>query len=695
MTVTSAMPSSARALRLLRLLLSLCALIAAVLTTAAPQAQADPRPGPQAQSRAAYLADRLRTHPVHITDQLPREVPRSLTDDFARLARRTGVPTYVLVLPSRSVHGDDLLDEVHERLGRDGLYVLIDEWEVTDARAYGVDVPAQAAATVVGDELPVDAGPLRGFERFVDVVTKDTEEAEKLAAAARDSYGEDGGPEDLYIGPSDRRNQSFVTGIAVTGVPLTILIVVPYIRRRRSGPPPAGGKKKPPTVRPLRLRLALITVALLTGTAIAACAPLVFDQTRSSAAPVPTPKDMSARVERVATGLTRDPVYQDPESPRILDASQLARLHDRIDRFARSEGGGPVYVTLVPHLPEDESAGDEERFAAAVHAKLDKAGVYVTADPVSGSIDVFNHGLRLNSYDLLFDLPESIAYGSAAADEAEDHLLGERLNALMAHLDNLPRTEEPTDSGQPASAPSPAEEHVLPPLFATDFWPGLVVGALAPLLLLIVVAALWTAVAKAGGRLGWTPGPPSFRSAPTTPSEAWLRRMARSELRAASAALERASERTGSRGAGSGGARGYYEAALSLTDGDVAHMRNRSLDPARLLAITVLARAAREALHDDTDADAGCCAVNPLHGPAVARHQVQPFPGGYSKRRLPLCDACRNTAMLNPDALHKRFLSLPGTRRVRYDEAANALLAPLSRGYGPLAAKVRRTARAG
>ncbi|MFI9819832.1 hypothetical protein ACIHFC_05040 [Streptomyces sp. NPDC052013] len=695
------MPTTRVRSRAVRLLLTLCALVAA-LTAAAPAQAGGPQlpaqPQSQPQAQAEFLADRLRAHPVHVTDQLPREVPRSLADDFARLAERTGVPTYVLVLPSQTVHQDGLLDEVHERLGRDGLYVLIDESEVTEARAHGVRVPAEAAATVARYELPVDAGPLAGFERFVEVVTKDTAEAERLAAAAGESIREDGGPEELYIGPADRRNQSFLTGTAVTGVPLSILLLVPYIRRRRRGAPPARDKKKTAAGTPLWRRLAVPAVALLTGAVIAGTAPLVFDQTRSSAAPTPSPQDMSARVERVAAGLAEDPVYQDPESPQRLSAPQVTRLHDRIDRFARSEGGGPVYVTVVPHLPEDESAGDGERFAAAVHAKLQKDGVYVAADPLSGYIDVFNHGLRLDSYELLLDLPESIAYGSAKADEAEDHLLGERLDALMTFLDEMPRTEEPHDSGTPASAPGPAQEHALPPLFATDFWPGLVVGALAALLLLIMVSGVWTAVTRAGRRIGWTPGPGSPEAAPKAPSAAYLRRAARAELRATAAAFERTAGSdddagaTPSSHAGSRNALDRYEAAKSLAGDDTsADLRDPSLDPARLLAIVVLARAARVALEGDSDSR--CCAVNPLHGRATARHHVRMTASGYSGRLLPLCQPCGIAATLTPGDLHKRFLTLPGTAqraRVRYDEASNGLLASLYSGYEGLVAMVRR-----
>ncbi|MFE9772273.1 hypothetical protein ACFYOV_11470 [Streptomyces sp. NPDC005931] len=701
------MPTGRFRTRVIRLLLPLCAALAVLVT--APQASAAPQPQPQPQPQAAYLADRLRAHPVHVTDQLPRAVPRALAPDFARLAERTGVPTYVLVLPGqRSSYRDGLLDKVHDRLGRDGLYVLVDEAEVTQARAYGVRAPVEAAVTAVRFELPYDAGPLRSFERFVEVVSKDVEEAERLAAAARDTYGDDGPPDDLYIGPSDRRNQSFLTGIAVTGVPLSILLLVPYVRRRRRGPPPAHPTRKPsagrttgPTRPPWR-RLTLPAVALLTAAAIAGTASLIFDQTRSDAAPTPSPRDMSARVERVASGLARDPVYQDPESPRRLDASQLARLHDRIDRFARSKGGGPVFVTLVPHIPEDESAGDEELFAAAVHAKLDKDGVYVVADPVSGYIDVVNHNLRLDSHDLLFDLPESISLGTREADKAEDHLLGDRLDALMTHLDTSPRTEEPTSSGTPAPAPSPAEEHALPRLFATDFWPGLVIGALLALLLRGVVAAVWTATAKAGRRFGWTPGPGSPAAAPAAPSEAFLRRTARAELRAAAAVVGQAAgaadeETTPSSHTRHRTARDRYDAATALAGDDTARLRATVTDPARLLAIAVLARAARAAL--DGDAGSRCCAVNPLHGTAVTRHHVRVSPEGNSRRLLPVCEPCRDTAIVTPRELHHRFLTLPAppgtTTRVRYDEASDGLLSPLTRGYGGLVTKAREVAHAG
>ncbi|MFD8521786.1 hypothetical protein ACFV2D_17435 [Streptomyces capillispiralis] len=674
------------------LLLALCAVVTAPAT--APAAQAQPGPGTRPPSQAAHLADRLRDHPVHVTDQLPRAVPRSLAPDFARLAKRTGVPTYVLVLPTPYSYGDDLLGAVHEQLARDGLYVLVDESEVTAARSFGVRAPAEDALWAARHELPHDAGALRSFERFVDIVAEGAKEAGSRVDAAAAAHG-DGAPEEMYIGPADRRNQSFLTGIALTGVPLSLLLLVPYARRRlRAGRPPAGrrkGKKNKPSTpapaRPLLHRIALPAAALAAAAAIGVCAPLLFDQTRSSASPTPTPADLSARVDRVTAGLTRDPVYQDPESPGRLDAAQLSRLHDRIARFERSEGGGPVFVTLVPHTPEDESAGDEELFSAAVHAALDKDGVYVAADPLTGSIDVFNHGLRLDSYDLLLDLPDAIAYGTEEADEADDHLLAERLDALMTYLDEAPRTEEPSSVGSPARAPSPSKEHTLPPLFATDFWPGLFVGALAALLVWGVVAGAWTAVTRVRRRLGWALLPASPGTAPAFPSAAFLRRTARAELRAARSAVEAAPPSPPR------AARDRYEAALLLTG--TAGLGDPRTPPAHLLAVTVLARAARAAVEGDDSAR--CCAVNPLHGTAVTRRHVRVTADPHRRRLLPLCTLCRDTATAAPGDLHQQFLTLPrpsGTP-VRYDEPADGLLSPLSDGYAGLVTRVRESVNTG
>ncbi|MFJ4541036.1 hypothetical protein ACIP39_34510 [Streptomyces tibetensis] len=433
-----------------------------------------------APTQAAYLADRLSENPVYVTDQLPREVLRSSAPDFARLAKKTGVPTYVLVLPMwGGTDGKQLLGAVHDRLGRDGLYVLIEGTDVAQATAYGVQAPAEAALTVALYELPPDAGPLLSFERFADVIAQGGAKATARADAAREKYRDDQ-PAEMYIGPSDRQNQSFRTGVLLTGVPLSIVLTAGYVRRRRRR---SGARRRVP-------RWIVPGAAVLTAAAIALTAPVVFDQTRSSGAEPPSPADLSARVERVAAGLKQDPVYPDPESPRVLESRQLDRLHERIRDFRRSEGGGPVYVSVVPQTPESESAGDSWLFTAAVHAKVGEDGVYIVADPDDGTIDVYNYGLRLDSSHLSFDLPEYVTLGDSSTDEADDHRLGERLDTLMTFLDKAPRTDQPQSEPAPPPAPNAEAEDSLPPLFSTDFWPGLFVGAFTALLLSGVVAGL-------------------------------------------------------------------------------------------------------------------------------------------------------------------------------------------------------------
>ncbi|WP_209440651.1 hypothetical protein [Streptomyces mutabilis] len=553
-----------------------------------------------------------------------------------------------------------------------------------------------------------------------------TEKAEARADAARERLREGNEPEEMYIGPADRKNQSFVTGIALTCVPLTILLLAPCVRRARRRFPratplrPAKGRTakgrtakggaargrptSPRTAagRSVLRRLLTPGLALATAAAIAVTAPLVFDRTKRGAAPLPGHEDMTARVERVAEGLAQDPVYVAPESPPVLDEAQLPRLHDRIERFGRSEGGGPVHVTVVPHLPEDASAGDEELFAAAVRSQLSKAdgvgeadGVYVVADPLDGYIDVFNHGLRLDGLRLLFDVPEFISYGDDRSHEADDHLLGERLDALMTYLDESPRTDEPTSSGDPARPVSPEAENSLPPLYATDFRPGLFVGAVAALLLLGLVAGVLGIVAAVLRRRT----PPVLRTqalklaAPGKPSEAYLRRTAGTELSAADALAE--TDDAGWQALALAWER--FDAAMYLVDGDIEGLSSPGgprTDPATLLAVIILARGARNALDGDTDDR--CCAVNPLHGPAAGRRHVRVPAQGNRRRRLSLCPLCLDAATTAPHELPERRLTLPrpAGARVPYDEMEGSPLSALRDGINHLADQVRETSPA-
>lgn len=678
-----------------------------------------PQDRTSAPTQASSLAELLRGNPVYVTDQLPREIPRSSAPEFAKLAKRTGVPTYVLVLPDQGADPERLLAAVHDRLGRDGLYVLVDDMGVAGATAFGVRAPADDASTVALYELPYDAGPLLSFERFTDVIALGGKKAAERADTAREEHERAGDdvPE-MHIDPVDRDNQSFVTGITLTGVPLLIVCVSPYARRwwrRRRGHPAAspasaavvdrevpveadrqGSAPRRPT--PRRLEAA---AAVLAAAAIALGATLVFDQKTSSAAPAPIASDLSSRVERVADGLRESgPIYSDPESPHPLDSAQTRELSDRIKKFDR----GPVFVALVPQLTEDESEGEPELFLEAVRQKIGakgERGVYVVADPLGGTIDVVTYDVRVDADLVGFDLSDAIRYGDDD-DRSTDHQLGKRLDALMTLLDKAPRTDQPeTSSLGMDDAADPVEENGLSPLFSGDFWPGLMVGAVVAGLAFGLVAALLGILGRAVPSLRRSraaAAPPSADTsfqAPPDPSRDYLRRTARDELDALGREFDpdaaiRSSVRTR--------VWDCLDTATLLVDRDPDGHVDDDATPADLAAAVVLARAGRAALAGIDKPDKPCCALNPLHGPATGWRDALWAPEDQRLRTIPVCAECRVLVGVQPRLAYTLRLTIPGTgsgagrgERVPYEEVSGPLSAARD-GIPQLIRKVREYA---
>lgn len=693
--------------RLAVLLTALCSLLLPLLllggagtasaASAAPHAQAtapaptrDDKNDKNAPTQAASLAALLRSDPVYVSDQLPREVPRSTAPQFKKLAQRTKVPTYVLVLPEQGIGGDRLLAAVHDRLGRDGLYVLVDDMGVADATAFGVRTPADDASTVSLYELPYDAGPLLRFERFTDVIAQGGKKAAERAEAAREKYGDTGEePAKLHIGHVDRDNQSFVTGIALSGVPLLIIGLSPYVRRwLRQRRVTEAGSAEAAAPRRLTARRVEAATALLVAGAIALGVALVFGQKTSGAAPPATASDLSSRVERVADGLSDSgPVYSDPESPHVLDSAQQRELSD----WARDFGRGPVFVAIVPQLTEDESGGEPELFVEAVRQKIRQKigqkigekgdhGVYVVADPLGGDIDVVTYDVRIDANLVAFDLPDSIRYGDDD-DRSVDHQLGERLADLTAFLDKAPRIDRPeTSSLGMDDEPEPVEEEALSPLFSGDFWPGLLVGAFAAALLFGIVAALLgiLRLAVPGLRRPRTTSAPSATTsfaAPPDPSHDYLRRTARDELDVLAREFDAAETQDGGALRSSVRTRVWdcLDTATLLADRDPDGYVDDDTTPADLAAAIVLARAGRGAL---VGADKPCCALNPLHGPATGWRDAQYAPEERRLRTIPVCAECRVLVEVQPRLAYTFRLTLPGARRgerVPYEEVAGPL----------------------
>lgn len=631
--------------------------------------------------QAAYLAEQLRENPVYVTDQTPREVPRSAAPEFAKAANRTGVPTYVVLLPEREAFDERLLGAVHDRLRRDGLYVLLDGSGIgVTAVPFGVDVPAEAAMTVARYELPYDAGALLTFERFVAGLTDD--DPAGRAEAAREKYGSDADsgpgeePDRLHITRTDRENQSFLTGILLAGVPLLALVL--YVLRLRTRMPRggardrarAGGKPAAPGqfagVGARGPLAAVATAAVLAG-GIALGAAATFDEKTSDPGPPPTRADMEARLNRVSAGLAKDPLYVDPESPAQIDEAELKDLREKIDGL-----DVPVYVASVPIAPEDESGGQENTFLKSLGRTVGEDGIYVLADPGSGHVNAADIGIGLDVD--LYLLPEEIGYPPRAEDD--DLRLGERVGMLVDELTGARRGGDAGPAPSPLDPPDPVSEDALPSVFAADFVPGLFVGALGSALVFGAVAGSVGIYRRAKGDRGPGDGASatagSMYEAPPDPSGAYLRRTAHAELEA----LAREFEAADPDGAVRTRAWDCLDAAQLLVDAEEDGRIDADAPPEALATAIVLARAGRATLAGRRATPAnGLCTLNPLHGPAHAKQRTRLAPGAPA-REVPLCAPCRAAASSDPGTAHTLRLTLPSPRgeaRVPYDTAPGVL----------------------
>ncbi|QIK11311.1 DUF1244 domain-containing protein [Streptomyces sp. ID38640] len=618
---------------------------------------------PGGPTQFAYLAEQLRRSPVHVSDQIPREVPRSTAPAFAREARRLGVPTYVMVLPHASygTAADGLLAGVHDRLGRKGLYVALSDTGLEAAQTYGVDLPGTAdAVTEAVYAMPYDATPREVLRHFVDVVTSG--EAHQRAEEARAAY-DDGGldePPGLHTDTTERENQSLVTGIAVLGIPLTVLLVTVHALQRRrvrraaaaggpvrgpgarGGPQGGGrtaggrttgsGRQRPvggPGPFPRERLLPLMLGAAVLGGLVAFTASQIFDDTTSGDGSRPTAADMRARIDRVSAGLRRDPLYLDPESRSTLDSTERAHLSKRL-----RELDVPVVIAAVPTPPDDESGGSKELLAKEVHDRLHRNVLMVLADPATGVIELVNYSTLIDD-SYLVDRPRDLTYTGPAEEQ-----LGRHLDELLTYVDKAPRARTGGRPYDPPPAADPVEEKALPGLFTGDFEAGMVLGTFAAGLvfgLVVAARALARRLVRRGRPAGRGAGGAAAPSAPDRPTPAWLRRTARQDLDALTAALEASAslpEEARRR------AWECLDAAALLIDGDSDGRIDADATPVGLTCAVVLARAGRTAIEEPAAARY-VCHRNPLHG--AARRPAPGRPAGGPARSLPVCETCQVT----------------------------------------------------
>ncbi|MGY1437369.1 hypothetical protein [Streptomyces reniochalinae] len=593
-----------------------------------------------AARQAAWFARRLRADPVHVSDQIPFAHPRSAASRFAAQAARTGVPTYVLVVPFQTaLDARELLGAVHRKVDRKGLYVVVDgtSGDQLEAAAYGVSVPAEDAARAAGWEMPSDATALDVFTRFVDVVRQSGARAAARASEAEERrLVDEKRPEPFYTTRGDRSVSSGVAGALAGGVPLLVLAVGCTVCRRHRG----HGRGF--------LGYGVPLVCAIGAAVLVHSGAVAFAQGEKAVPSArPTAHDLQLRADRVAEGLRRAPVYQDPESPAALDGRHLTAVRERLSALEV-----PARLVVLPALAdEDESGGDADLFLQRLHETLGEDGLYILAggDGFDGfDVTVANYGVKLAAKEL-DDYGDWIRYGPEDSDE--EPALGRRITALARHVEDVPQGPpgRPEDAGR---VDEPADTS-LPPVDSGAYRPaaggaaGLVLagwGALAArrriregtglTASLPRIPAAW-AVPEAGGR-----------DAPARPRRRWLRRTAGRELNELAAAF--AAAEGGLDKAARGHVWACLDAAVLLLDRQGDGRIDADADRGDLAAALALVRAGRAALGGSgrQAVRRRLCSVNPLHGTYE--------PAG----RAAGCAACR-AAAAGPD--RARGLLLPGT----------------------------------
>ena len=547
----------------------------------------------------------------------PDEITESVHAAFDAL----DTPYQVVVTPfagvGSTVGSGGLLPALHDRLGTDGIYVLLPpEGRPTEVRAYGVDVPVDTGLRAVDAAVDYDS-PAADVARVLseamaDPAMVDALEAEAARAEATPQVWTEflenidptrfNGPENLglltgltagillscggwIVGLTLRRGRVVVAAVTAVGaVALAVAAVVapyPYVMNA-----PVGGHEIADPLELVRLE-----------------EPYVVS---------------TGRVEHIAARLAEDPLYVDPLNPQSRDGlvETAATLTD---------GPVPVYAAVVNLDADDEAEGDPDVLAAALASVTGREGIYIVAAPEfdasRGQVGAAAHGVEVDAYTLwssVYDIEEASparaidAAVTALRDEAEMEV------AQGAAFTPLVAQNEPI-------LPGPRSERY----WSEGLWGGMLI--LGPLVAAALIGSYYLLVPLVRHL--------RFGAGRTVLGPCALRRVAVRETGRLRTLLSARGDRV---------PEAYMpqaEAALILMD--------RGVEGLDLLGAAVLAKRVAAAAENPGADDLGPCLVDPLH-PVATR---------YGKTRVDrvgdgsgaLCAAC---AELTDDERERRVLRL-------------------------------------
>ncbi|WP_150243124.1 hypothetical protein [Nocardiopsis quinghaiensis] len=634
------------------------ALSAALVVLSASPVHAGPEDSPgggvsDAEHFAGLLEQRPEGEAVVVHDSLAgdydvAELERSLSDSFGRL----DVPYYVVAsaVPEYASWGRPFLSALQDRVGEPGLYVLLKPGESrVQAMARQVDLPVDEADRALSWEnaftyhTPLDTMA----DTFVDTLTAPDlagRAAPRWYAAVPVGWWVKHRLDELGLNTTSGPAVLGEATAAAAGLTVTVWLVLTVVRSRRRGRATAVGLTgRPPGDRALMVGGTLVLVA---GAATVAASLIHFNtatlpeeerQVGPSPPSVAPYVASTVRVDRVAAELRDGPLYVDPLAGESAEA-----LSGIAERVAGAEP--PVYTVVLPMSRYDESGGDPEVLAHALHHVMDEDGVFVVVDDSAGTDPEVKAALfgaafpEEAGWDPLTDVTGTRFEYTAA--QALDELLDELEKVSAAPGKEPPVPSGIDDSAEPAPGPSRLSGFV-----SGDF--GKALFAVGPLSALVALALVWSA-SGAVTRMNTVPG-------------RFLRPRADRAVRRAAKAVQKApADHAG------------LDRTLRETDAAMAVLGGEP-DELDLVGVVVLADRAVRRLGSDpgtaAGADAPVCMVNPLHGPSALHGP---------RHGQPVCASC---ALLSERKRERRTLRVAvpsGGRRPHLELARRWVVT----GYG-------------
>ncbi|WP_152523118.1 hypothetical protein [Nocardiopsis potens] len=689
-------------------------LLAALIAMAVPGAPAALADGPgEARTPAAFFAERLAEDrpgsAVYVSDALAGAYDTEALDaELHGVFDPLDVPYYVVAAPPAHSYAETgaPVSALMDRVGEDGVYVLISPGTaMVEAAAKGVDLPAEEAARqlLYSTDLGSDPSIDDTARAFAEALT-DPAVAERGADTGA-SPPDDGEPWDFL--PSDlnpgRETPAANLGLlcGMLGSAAGILLLAAVVRRSlRDGGPSAGksggnGKKGGAARRPLPLRAAwvlagapLMVLAALAAAAlpVAGGAALTVavgndmdayeaEQAEQAAGsggvrrsedesfrPEPPYVRDTVRVERIAAGLEESRFYLDPLASSALPPEEAEELAERA-----AGADVPVRVAVVAMDGADESGGDPEILAHALHSVLGDDAVYIVA--AAGQSGYGVTAVPFGAGPSEYDIREGMSREQEKEDPGTAQVIGAALSTVEQGDPDGWKTYPVPEPYLP-EPPEPADRPYLGDYFGGE---GVIPGSavMGPLLAAALGAAWWAlrrfgpllplrlpmpGTAGSAARAGADLGDPD---APRRPGRSALNRMFDRECAELKQAVEEAGE----------GHRRYPE-AMSALDAALL-LADEEHDELDLVGLVVLLRTARGRLRGLASADRPVCGINPLHGPAQGRR------GGRDGRLSAFCPAC--AALTSAERAERVLLVRAGGRAVPHTEVDRFWTAT---GYG-------------